>query len=303
MYPRALDDRTYTPQDLDTLIGEHIHIGIVNPQELGKYYRQFLLITQYLVSKNRMVALEQSRAFFGGFRLDFANWISQRLQLKQPDHLPIDPYNLDDIYEAATFVLMGTGYTQTSAAQPTIHFATPTHSRPTPTAPQPNATTIKIEALTAAIANLGEMFKSAIDQSGGRPRNAALRPAGASGSTCNFCGGTRHFIRECEVVAEYNRTGKCKRNHEGKVVLPSGAMVPRNVPGNWLRDCVDEWHRRNPGQMALQMLLEVAVVKTVSVPSGEVAGQSYLSYPAQAMGQGPEVLQPGLYALRRQAGP
>ena len=100
MYPGALDDCTYTLQDLDALIGERICIGIVNPHELGEYYRQFLLITQYLVSKNRMVASEQSCAFFGGFRLDFANRISQRLQLKQPDHLPIDPYDLDDIYEA-----------------------------------------------------------------------------------------------------------------------------------------------------------------------------------------------------------
>ena len=204
MYPRALDDRAYTPQDLDMLIGERIHIRIVNLQELGKYYHQFLLITQYLVSKNRMVASEQSRTFFRGFRSDFTNQISQRLQLKQPNHLLTDPYDLDNIYEAATFVLMGTGYMQTSAAQPTMHFTTPTCSGPTLTAQKPDATTIKIEALTAAIANLREMFKSAIDQSRGRPRNAAPCPAGASRSTCNFCGGPGHFIWECEVIAEYN---------------------------------------------------------------------------------------------------
>ena len=128
MYPGALDDHACTPQDLDALIGECIHIGIVNPHKLGEYYRQFLLITQYLVSKNWMVALEQSCTFFGGFHSDFANHISQQLQLKQPDHLPINPYDLDDIYKAATFVLMATGYTQTSAAQPTTHFTAPTHS-------------------------------------------------------------------------------------------------------------------------------------------------------------------------------
>ena len=298
MYPRASDDSAYTPQDLDALIGEHIRIRIINLHKLGEYYHQFLLITQYLVSKNQMVASEQSHTFFGGFRSDFANCISQRLQLKQPNHLLIDPYDLDGIYEAATFVLMGTGYTQTSTAQPTTHFATPTHSGRTPTPLQTDATTIKIEALTVAITNLGEMFKSAMDQSGGRPRNTALRPAGASGSTCNFCRGTGHFIRECKVVAEYNRTGKCKRNHEGKVVLPSGAMVLRDVPGNWLRDHMDEWHRRNLGQMASQMILEVATAPTVSAPASESPGQSYMSYPAQATGQGPEVLQPGLYALR-----
>ena len=285
MYPGASDDCAYTPQDLDALIGECICIGIVNLHELGKYYHQFLLITQYLVSKNCMVASEQSCAFFGGFHSDFANRISQQLQLKQPDHLPINPYDLDDIYEAATFVLMGTGYMQTSTTQPTTHFATPTHSGPTLTPPQTDTTTIKIEALTAAIANLREMFKSVMDQGRGRPRNVVPHPAGASRSTCNFCGGTGHFIRECEVVTEYNQTGKCKRNHEGKVVLPSGVMVLCDVPGNWLCDRVDEWHWRNPGQMASQMILEVAMAPTVSAPASKSVGQSYMNYPAQAMGQ------------------
>ena len=169
--------------------------------------------------------------------------ISQQLQLKQPDHLPIDLYDLDDIYKAAMFVLMGTGYTQTSTTQPTMHFATLTCSGPALTPLQPDATTIKIEALTAAIANLGEMFKSVMDQGRGRPRNAAPRPVGASGSTCNFCRGAGHFIWECKVIVEYNRTGKCKHNHEGKVVLPSGVMVPCDVPRNWLCNHVDEWHR------------------------------------------------------------
>ena len=76
-----------------------------------------------------------------------------------------------------------------------------------------------------------------------------------------------------------------------------------DVPRNWLHDRVDEWHQRNLGQMASQMLLEVAAAKTVSAPSSDVAGQSYLSYPMQATGQGLEVLQLGLYALRQHAGP
>ena len=303
MYPRASDNHAYTPQDLDALIGECICIGIVNPHKLSEYYHQFLLITQYLVSKNQMVASEQSCAFFGGFCLDFTNPISQWLQLKQWDHLPIDPYDLDDIYEATTFVLMGTSYMQTSATQPTMHSTTLTCSGRILTPPQPDATTIKIEALTVAITNLREMFKSTMDQGGGRPRNAALCPAGASRSTCNFCRGAGHFIWVCKVIVEYNQTSKCKCNHKGKVVLPSGVMVPCDVPGNWLHDHVDEWYWRNLGQMASQMLLEVVAAKAVSALSSEAVGQSYMSYPAQAMGQGLEVLQPGLYTLRRHAGP
>lgn len=204
MYPRALDDCTYTPQDLDMFIRECIHIGIINLHELSKYYRQFLLITQYLVSKNWMVPSEQSHAFFRRFCSDFANHILQWLQLKQLDHLPINPCDLANIYKATTFVLMGTGYTQLSMTQPTMNFENMTHSGPILTPLQPNKTMIKIEALTAAIANLTEMFKSMMERGGGRPRNAAPHPAGASRSTGNFCRGARHFIWECKVITEYN---------------------------------------------------------------------------------------------------
>jgi len=31
-------------------------------------------------------------------------------------------------------------------------------------------------------------------------------------------------------------------------VLSSGTYVPRSVPGRWISEQVDEWHRRNPGQ-------------------------------------------------------
>jgi hypothetical protein len=139
----------------------------------------------------------------------------------------------------------------------------------TPPAAQPSSdpTTIKIEALTAAVASLGEMLKTAIEtqQSSGKPRNAGPRPTGVTGTACNFCGSTGHFIRECEVITEYSRVSKCKHSAVGRVVLPSGVMVLRDVPGNWLCDCVDEWHWQNPRQAASQMILEVAAVQTVTV--------------------------------------
>ena len=38
LYPRATGDHTYMIQDLDTLIGHWVHIGIVTTTDLGKYY-------------------------------------------------------------------------------------------------------------------------------------------------------------------------------------------------------------------------------------------------------------------------
>jgi hypothetical protein len=161
-------------------------------------------------------------------------------------------------------------------------------------------TAVKIEALTTVIANLGEMFKMVLEaQQGGRqPRNTGLQPVSAAGSMCNFCGRTGHFIQQSKIITEYNQVSKCKRSADGKVVLPSGAMVPHNIPGTWLQDCVDEWHQLKPRQMASQMILEVTMAQSITALASESVSWSRLGCPAQHSGQCPEVSQTGSYALR-----
>ncbi|KAF8814117.1 hypothetical protein BYT27DRAFT_7062553, partial [Phlegmacium glaucopus] len=62
---------------------------------------------------------------------------------------------------------------------------------------------------------------------------------------CHFCG-KPHFIHNCDLVSDYIRAGKCKRSRDGKIVLPSGAFIPRDIPGNLLQERIDGWHHRNP---------------------------------------------------------
>ena len=52
--------------------------------------------------------------------------------------------------------------------------------------------------------------------------------------------GRPHSINRCETVTEYIQAGKCRRNYEGKVVLPSGAFVPQRHS----RHIIEESHRR-----------------------------------------------------------
>ena len=42
----------------------YTHIGIQSSAELGEYYRQYLLITRYLIARNSISAIEQSWYFF-----------------------------------------------------------------------------------------------------------------------------------------------------------------------------------------------------------------------------------------------
>ena len=88
----------------------------------------------------------------------------------------------------------------------------------------------------------------------------------------------------------------------GKVVLPSGAEVLHSVPGTWLRDHIDEWHRQNPGQMgAMQMFFEVTAKATA--PLETLADQSYSNHLARNVGHEPGMVSVAAYALNRQAHP
>ena len=45
---------------------------------------------------------------------------------------------------------------------------------------------------------------------------------------CNYCGG-QHYIWNCDKVEEDIKEGKCKKNHEGKIVLPNRFFVSRSI--------------------------------------------------------------------------
>jgi hypothetical protein len=55
-----------------------------------------------------------------------------------------------------------------------------------------------------------------------------------------------HFISNCLVCQSYIADGKCKKNAEGKVVLPSGQYCPHSIPWQSIKDQINEWHKRNP---------------------------------------------------------
>ena len=244
LYPGSEEERKWSVADMDKLVGESSRIGILSLSDLGEYYRQFLTITSFLLSKNRISIAEQGRAFTRGFQPELWGRILQRLQLKLPDHFPDDPYQLQDIHDAAKFILHGTSSTFQLASSDSSRA-----TRGTPTEP-----TIKAEDFATMFERIAETFVKALSNQPAQASTMSLPPRARrdpNGSDrCMFCGGPDHFVRECGEVAEYIRVGKCKKNTEGRIVLSTGAFVPREIPGSNLKDRVDEWHRRNPGQIA-----------------------------------------------------
>ena len=298
LYPGSSSDWTYTMQNLDLIIGHYAQIDILTSTDLGEYYCQFLLISRYLISKNRLSTQEQSRLFLRGLPPQLEAKVQQRLQQKLINHFPDNPYALSDIYEAVSYMLMGAGPHSATMA-PTQSSRSTAFTNPV-ASPTPDSTNVKLEALASAITGLSEMFKTVLQnqQVGSKPKSfgAASTGTNATGTNvCNFCGVPGHFIRECEVVEEAIRFGKCKRSLEGRVVLPSRAQVPRSIQGALLHDRVDEWHHQNPRQMAAQMYVKVLAASPATVPPAQICSGGPAPYSGQLLGTCPA----GVYALRR----
>ncbi|KAF8225525.1 hypothetical protein L208DRAFT_1305936, partial [Tricholoma matsutake] len=85
---------------------------------------------------------------------------------------------------------------------------------------------------------------------------------------CIFCGLTGHFISNCLVCQSYINEGKCKKNTEGKIVLPNGQFTPQSIPGHFIKDRIDEWTRQNPPSNLTPLLMyNIAPLTVSSMPS------------------------------------
>jgi hypothetical protein len=93
--------------------------------DFGDYFCQFIVITMFLRHQNRLSNIEEGRHFMRGFLCDFSDCILQRLQLKLPDHLSDNPYCLEDISDAAQFILYGTATSVSITATQHDHPITP----------------------------------------------------------------------------------------------------------------------------------------------------------------------------------
>jgi hypothetical protein len=235
LYPGSESECKWTIANMDKLVREQLRMGILDISDLGNYYRVFYTITQFLLTKNHISEPEQSQAFTRGFQPDFWHRISHRLKIKLPNHDPDDFYPLFKINEAAKHVLHGTS--QNSFLQPSVTSTAPPTQLASPYVKAEDLMTL-FEQMAQSILKVLTLQKSMT--------NYASSSTNAQASTildplsCAFCSQSSHFIAQCLVCADYITNEKCKRNLEGKIVLPNGQYTPRSIPSWFIKDCIDK---------------------------------------------------------------
>jgi hypothetical protein len=92
--------------------------------------------------------------------------------------------------------------------------------------------------------------------------------------------------------------GKCKQSVDGKIILLSGAMVPKSIQGTWLCDWLDEYHKQNPNQLAAATML-CTVAETVTVAT-LIQAEPDRPRESKVVCFDLQVGQPRVFALRKQ---
>ena len=181
--------------DMDKLVGEMLWVGILSLADLGKYHREFMAITTFLIVKNHMLPTEQSHAFTCGFPPELWNKVAHHLQLKLPDHFPDNPYTLEEIHDAVRFVLHGTA--SYALAYNDQQQAAQTSAPVTKAEPM-----IKMEDFTVLL----DVMKQVVSKIGNQGNQS--KPSPPCNLCCHFCSGG-HFKNSCDVLKEYIRNSKC----------------------------------------------------------------------------------------------
>jgi Eukaryotic translation initiation factor 4G1 len=104
-YPEVTDAVRYTTGDLDALVNERAQREIQSVEDLDTFYQKFIVISTFLVKRNRLSTLEQARWFLSAFSGDQAECLRQLLELKYPDAQIGTIPHLRDIFQAVQFVL------------------------------------------------------------------------------------------------------------------------------------------------------------------------------------------------------
>ena len=255
LYPGADLQRLYSIDDFEGLVLANATRGINTRVEYGKFYREFSLISAYLLKEKRVDERYVEKWFMLAFGPQTRSKIERRLYMMLPDHHPDDPYRRDDIKKAAEFLLQGNiraSDVATATASPAQPATEAVMSEPT-----------EIQRLAAQVMSLSSTVAQLATRSLAPPPNSpaavhatsstdtsALNPAlrltpfpepQSRPKGCHYCQGP-HIMRNCDQIKEDLLQGRCKKTTDNKIAFWNGTVITRDYPGTTFADQVKRYN-------------------------------------------------------------
>ena len=278
LYPGTDRDHAWTTADIDVLVGKRARLGPVKSyDEYLSHYVEALPPLRYLLKTQRLTQDTAARVLTSALPRELEPLLTSLLVSKFPEVHPNDPYSIDQLHEAISYVLRrgsptlhdGGGATatweeaRTAAASISAPLALP-QIKTEPSAEVFQQILNKLENLERQQAQV--QSQAARGQGPYRPRTP---PAGDRGGQdfgprpgCWYCGRQACNTRYCQEVQDDIRAGKIRRNHQGRIVLASGEEIPDNPRGSLIRERVNVYYDTHPapqtGGAAAQMVLELS---------------------------------------------
>ncbi|KAI9459548.1 hypothetical protein HD554DRAFT_2176945 [Boletus coccyginus] len=116
-YPGCEDTNRYCHTDLIHIVQDRQITPMHSLDDLGEYHRAFLHISPCLIANRRLSEPEHDPLFLIGFPDPVHDHLQHRLTIVKPDVHPDDPYVMEDILEAAKFLLSRSMFRQPPVLQ------------------------------------------------------------------------------------------------------------------------------------------------------------------------------------------
>jgi hypothetical protein len=237
LYPETVEERKFTVLDLENLVERQAALPLSTRDHLGEYYRDFFDLASYLKDASKLTDREISQLFTRGFPISFRTKVRERLVQKHPDHHPDDPYTLKQIYDSAQWILSG-GLPMLPSSSNSVSI-----SKIEPMDAQTLVQAMMAALVPAITQSMVQSITPLIQQLS--PSNTATNASTTRALLCLFCGLVNCRIGSCAKAEDYINTGKCKRVN-GRIQLPDGTELGRDLPGFNFQQKIDNWFASNP---------------------------------------------------------
>jgi hypothetical protein len=158
------------------------------------------------------------------------------------------------------FGTMGSSPTPSPQAPVAPSIAPPFAQVPTsdPNQPLPFAPGLRPEDFSTMLANtIAEKLGAVFAANRSMPSRDRAPPTGGA---CLFCGQPNHYARNCDIAARYVNENRCKRDLQGRFIMPDGAFIRRG-PGETFQQFVD---RTPPARLSAMLELVSPQVNAAS---------------------------------------